>query len=151
MLPSKSEKWKTERLENICVQITDGKHGDCEDEPNSGFYFLSCKDVNGGQLNYESARQITEADFLDTHRRTRLAPADILITNSGTIGRMALAPDNELTQRTTFQKSVAILKPVLERVEPTFLYFALQADIQRLIEFAGELLRKFAAARPAFI
>ncbi len=137
-----SEKWKPEKLENICVQVTDGKHGDCQDEPNSGFYFLSCKDVSGGQLNYDGARQITEADFLDTHRRTKFAPADVLITNSGTIGRMALAPDNELTQRTTFQKSVAILKPIRERVEPTFLYYALQADIQRLIEFAGGTAQK---------
>jgi type I restriction enzyme, S subunit len=93
-------------------------------------------------LNYEGARQINEADFLDTHRRTKFAPADVLITNSGTIGRMAIAPDNELTRRTTFQKSVAILKPIAGRVEPSFLYYALQGDIRRLIEFAGGTAQK---------
>jgi type I restriction enzyme S subunit len=134
--------WKPEKLEDICAQITDGKHGDCQDEPNSGFYFLSCKDVANGKLNYEGARQIAEADFLDTHRRTKFAPTDVLITNSGTIGRMTLAPDNELTRRTTFQKSVAILKPIASRVEPSFLYYALQGDIRRLIEFAGGTAQK---------
>jgi type I restriction enzyme S subunit len=134
--------WKPTKLEDICAQITDGKHGDCQDEPNSGFYFLSCKDVSNGKLNYEGARQITEADFLDTHRRTKFAPTDVLITNSGTIGRMAIAPDNELTRRTTFQKSVAILKPISSRVEPNFLYYALQGDIHRLIEFAGGTAQK---------
>lgn len=134
--------WKPEKLEDICVQITDGKHGDCQDEPDSGFYFLSCKDVANGKLNYEGARQITEADFLDTHRRTKLSPADVLITNSGTIGRMAIAQDNELTRQTTFQKSVAILKPIASRVKPNFLYYALQADIRRLIEFAGGTAQK---------
>lgn len=49
---------------------------------------------------------------------------------------MAIAPNTELTSRTTFQKSVAILKPIVTRVEPTFLYYALQSDIRRLIEFA---------------
>lgn len=142
MAANGNNNWKREKLENVCAQITDGKHGDCQDEQNSGFYFLSCKDVSDGKLNYDGARQITEADFLDTHRRTKFAPADILITNSGTIGRMALAPDNELTRRTTFQKSVAILKPVSERVEPSFLYYALQADIRRLIEFAGGTAQK---------
>ncbi len=52
--------WPTKKLEDLCSQITDGKHGDCQDEADSGFYFLSCKDVANGKLNYESARQITE-------------------------------------------------------------------------------------------
>ncbi|MFK4652612.1 type I restriction enzyme S subunit [Bradyrhizobium japonicum] len=134
--------WKREKLERVCVQITDGKHGDCCNEENSRFYFLSCKDIVDGRLNYIGARQITEADFLDTHRRTKFAPSDILITNSGTIGRMALAPDNELTKRTTFQKSVAILKPIRNQVDPSFLYYALQSDVRRLIEFAGGTAQK---------
>jgi hypothetical protein len=142
MVANGNNNWKPQILEDICAQITDGKHGDCEDQPDSGFYFLSCKDVANGKLNFEGARQITEADFLDTHRRTKFAPSDILITNSGTIGRMAIAPDNELTRRTTFQKSVAILKPNASRVEPNFLYYAIQADIHRLIEFAGGTAQK---------
>ena len=142
MASNRDHKSHLQRLEDICAQITDGKHGDCQDQPNSGYYFLSCKDISNGRLNYEGARQITEADFLDTHRRTKLAPADVLITNSGTIGRMAIAPDSDDTLRTTFQKSVAILKPIASRVEPNFLYYALQSDILRLIEFAGGTAQK---------
>lgn len=142
MAGSGKDNWRTERLEDICSHITDGKHGDCQDESHSGFYFVSCKDVADGKVNYENARQITEADFIDTHRRTKFAPSDILITNSGTIGRMALASDSELTRRTTFQKSVAILKPIRSRVDPAFLYYALQSDIRRLIDFAGGTAQK---------
>jgi type I restriction enzyme S subunit len=142
MAGNNSKDWQISKLEDICDQITDGKHGDCQDESDSGFYFLSCKDVLNGQLNYKNARQITESDFLDTHRRTKFAPSDILITNSGTIGRMAIAPDNGLTLRTTFQKSVAILKPIVSRAEPKFLYYAVQSDIRRLIEFAGGTAQK---------
>lgn len=108
MASNRDHKSHLHRLEDICAQITDGKHGDCQDQPNSGYYFPSCKDIANGRLNYEGARQITEADFLDTHRRTKLEPADVSITNSGTIGRMAIAPDSDDTLRTTFQKSVAI-------------------------------------------
>jgi len=130
------------RLEELCAHITDGKHGDCEGQADSGFYFLSCKDVADGKLLYEGARQITEADFLDTHRRTRLEPSDILITNSGTIGLMAVALPNELTRRTTFQKSVAILKPIRAKVEPRFLYYLLKTESDRLIAFAGGTAQK---------
>ena len=129
-------------LAEICSLITDGKHGDCEPDDNSGFYFLSCKDVNNGKLNYRGARQITAVDFHDTHRRTRLEPGDILLTNSGTIGRMAIAPNHELTKRTTFQKSVAILKPLHEEVDSRFLYFALHGELPRLMEFAGGTAQK---------
>src|SRR5437879_1201494 len=142
MAANSSHNWQPQKLEDICDHITDGKHGDCQDEAGSGFFFLSCKDVANGQLNYQNARQIAKADFLDAHRRTKFAPSDILITNSGTIGRMALAPDNELTRRTTFQKSVAILKPVASRVEPIFLFYALLSDIHRLIGFASGTAQK---------
>lgn len=130
------------KLGDICSNITDGKHGDCQNENGSGFFFLSCKDIFDGKLNYRSARQITKEDFVDTHRRTRLEPSDILITNSGTIGRMAIAPDNNLTRRTTFQKSVAILKPNSSKVRPRYLYYLLHAHIKRLTEFAGGTAQK---------
>ena len=88
-------------LSELTLNITDGKHGDCKDKENSGFYFISCKDVRGGQIHYECARQIAEEDFQDTHKRTQLEPNDILVTNSGTIGRMAFVTESPLTGRTT--------------------------------------------------
>lgn len=71
------------KLGDIAVSITDGKHGDCENAERSGFYFVSCKDIHDGIIDYTNARQITQRDFEDTHRRTKLEPNDILITNSG--------------------------------------------------------------------
>ena len=117
---------KTVTLREITLNITDGKHGDCEPAENSGYYFVSCKDVNNGTIDYANARQISERAFLETHKRTQLEPNDILITNSGTIGRMALVKDIPETYRTTFQKSVAIVKPDISVVLPTYLYYKLQ-------------------------
>ena len=129
-------------MESLCHLITDGKHGDCQAEDSSGYYFISSKDVNDQKINYENARQITFDDFQDTHRRTQLEPLDILITNSGTIGRMAIVKDNRLTARTTFQKSVAILKPNKEKVITYWLYYYLQSNIDRLISYAGGTAQK---------
>ncbi|WNK01068.1 restriction endonuclease subunit S [Thalassospiraceae bacterium LMO-JJ14] len=130
------------KLQDVCHLITDGKHGDCENQEASGYYFLSCKDVRDGKLNYVGARQITEVDFLDTHRRTQLEPGDILVTNSGTIGRMAIAPKADRTHQTTFQKSVAIVKPDHTKVFNTWLYYYLLAEVERLIAFAGGTAQK---------
>ena len=133
---------QTVKLEDICHLITDGKHGDCHNQDNSGYYFLSAKDVNNGKLNYEKARQITKEDFLQTHKRTQLEPCDILLSNSGTIGRMAIAKNSGLTYRTTFQKSVALLKPDKDKVIIQWLYYFLHYRKESLINAAGGTAQK---------
>ena len=137
-----NDDWKPFRLKDICEQITDGKHGDCMNEPSSGYFFLSAKDLWNGRINYESARQITAADFAETHKRTKFEPSDILFTNSGTIGRMAIAKNEPRTHRTTFQKSVAILKANQRFVEPHFLYYLLLSENRRLSDFAAGTAQK---------
>jgi len=134
--------WADRNLGELCSLITDGKHGDCKNEEGSGFFFISCKDVKDGRLNYDNARQIVRTDFAETHRRTDLKPGDVLLTNSGTIGRLAIAPDDDKTERTTFQKSVAVLKPIRELITPHFLYYKLAAENTRLINSAGGAAQK---------
>ena len=134
--------WADRNLGELCSLITDGKHGDCKNEEGSGFFFISCKDVKDGRLHYDAARQIVRTDFAETHRRTDLKPGDVLLTNSGTIGRLAIAPDDDRTERTTFQKSVAVLKPIRELITPNFLYYKLAAENTRLINSAGGAAQK---------
>lgn len=134
--------WDSVALGDLCSLITDGKHGDCRDEQDSGYYFISAKDVRDGNINYKNARQIREADFAETHRRTDLQPGDVLITNSGTIGRLAVASKDDVTSRTTFQKSVAILKPRTDRVTSPFLYYSLAANSDLLTNAAGGAAQK---------
>jgi type I restriction enzyme S subunit len=105
------DNWVLCRLGDISTLITDGKHGDAIAQPNSGYYFLSAKDVQNGKLQYDNARQITYEDFFETHRRTNLEAGDLCIVNTGaTIGKTALVDNSELTPKTTFQKSVAVIK-----------------------------------------
>ena len=129
-------------LEDITIKITDGKHGDCTPEENSGFFFVSCKDVNNGKIDYSNSRQITKDDFIEAHKRTMLEPDDILITNSGTIGRMALVKDIPETYRTTFQKSVAIVKPDKKKILPVYLYYRLQYCVSEFINCSNGSAQK---------
>ena len=135
-------KWKTETLKSLTLQITDGKHGDCQNENNSGYYFISCKDIFDEKIHYTDARQITYADYWDTHKRTRLEINDILITNSGTIGRMAFISDAELCKKTTFQKSVAIVKPDPQKIYPKYLYYLLQSLVGSFVNSSNGSAQK---------
>ena len=133
---------RTAKLKDITLTITDGKHGDCKNHDGSGYYFISCKDVYDETIHYENARQITEDDFRDADRRTNLAAYDILITNSGTIGRMALVKDSPETRKTTFQKSVAIVRADTSQVVPNYLYYLLKSKVHDFINSSNGSAQK---------
>lgn len=130
------------KLKDITMNITDGKHGDCKNQNDSGYFFISCKDILNGLIQYEEARQITKEDFIETHKRTKLAPNDILITNSGTIGRMAIVKDIPETFKTTFQKSVAIVKPKVSVVYPLYLYYLLKSKVDDFVNSSNGSAQK---------
>jgi len=125
-------------LGEVCSLITDGKHGDCENESNSGYYFLSAKDVRNDTLLYENARQITKIDFTETHRRTNLTPGDICMVNTGaTIGRISIAPDDDRTLKTTFQKSVAVIKTIPSLINNYYCCYLLKSDMKKLVKVSS--------------
>ena len=133
---------RTAKLKDITLTITDGKHGDCKNHDGSGYYFISCKDVYDETIHYENARQITEDDFRDADRRTNLAAYDILITNSGTIGIIALVKDIPETRKTTFQKSVAIVRADTSQVVPNYLYYLLKSKVHDFINSSNGSAQK---------
>ncbi|WP_076011022.1 restriction endonuclease subunit S [Alteromonas abrolhosensis] len=127
--------WKYSRLISICSLITDGKHGNCKDESNSGYYFLSAKDIKGGELIYENSRQINKYEFQEVHNRTNLEPLDICIVNTGaTVGKLALAPFSAKTQKTTFQKSVAVVKVIKPFIVPQYVAIVFEEANKRLLK-----------------
>jgi type I restriction enzyme S subunit len=116
--------WPSKTMGEITLLVTDGKHGDCEDDENSGYYFLSSKDLRNGRLQYDQPRQITREGFAETHRRTDLEPGDILLANCGaSIGRVGIAQDDPRIYKTTFQKSVSVIKANRAVIDNRFLYY----------------------------
>lgn len=129
------ENWVWCRLGEITTLITDGKHGDAKDQKDSGYYFLSAKDIQKGKFIYEDARQITYEDFLETHRRTNLEPGDLCVVNTGaTIGKTAFAPDIDVTRKTTFQKSVAVVKVINSLTSMKFVEYFIINETPRLLK-----------------
>ena len=121
-------------LSELCSHITDGKHGDCTNLENSGYFFISAKDIINGKIDYTNSRQITREDYLEVNKRVNFEIGDIIITNSGSIGKIAIAEDIEKTPRTTFQKSVAIIKPNKQLVNLKYLATILDLNKQELMK-----------------
>jgi len=121
------------KLSDITLQIFDGKHGGCSKQPNSGYYFISVKDIDGLMLNYENAMQIPEDEFNEIFSRTNLEAGDTLYANTGdTIGKSVFVSDGPYISKTAFQKSVAVVKPDKEKVFPQYLYYLMKYETPRL-------------------
>lgn len=130
--PVKNEKgWEVKKLGQISHLITDGKHGNCNDEENSGYYFISAKDIYNDKINYSNSRQIPFAEFEEVDRRTNLQAGDIVMVNTGaTIGKLAIAENIPETRKTTFQKSVAVVKLNHSIVLPEFIKYVFALRIK---------------------
>ena len=111
----------TATLKEVCHKITDGKHGGCEQETDSGYYYVGAREIYDGIIHYDTAPQITYADFAKDYKRCNIECGDMVIVNTGaTIGKTAIAM-SPLTERTLLQKSVALLKVKTEIISAEFL------------------------------
>lgn len=111
----------TATLKEVCHKITDGKHGGCEVETDSGYYYVGAREIYDGCIHYDTAPQISYTDFAKDYKRCNIERGDMVIVNTGaTIGKTAIAT-SPLTERTLLQKSVALLKVKTEIISAEFL------------------------------
>nr|WP_242034364.1 restriction endonuclease subunit S [Dysgonomonas sp. BGC7] len=115
--------WNWCRLENGCSLITDGTH-QTPIYSETGFVFLSSKNVTSGKINWENVKHIPE----DLHNvlHARLAPQlnDILLAKNGTTGIGALV-DRECVF--DIYVSLALLRPITEMFFPEYILLVINS------------------------
>jgi len=136
------ESWVLEKLDCLTHKITDGTHktpiyGDM------GVPFISVKDISEGKISFEKCKYISPEEHKALYKRCNPENGDVLITKSGTIGRVAV-----VTQDFEFSMfvSVALIKPIREILNAKYLAYALmdyinKIDISKTIK--GGLVKNF--------
>ena len=115
-------------LKELCSKITDGKHGGCIQESGTQRYFVGAREIYDDEVHYDTAPEISIADFEKDYKRCNLEIGDFLIVNTGaTIGKSAIASDYR-TEKTLLQKSVALLKVKRELLDPVFLQWCYRVN-----------------------
>ena len=127
-LSNNEHNYPTSTLKEVCRKITDGKHGGCEQEQDSGYYYVGAREIYDGEIHYDTAPQITRSDFEKDYRRCNLEQGDFVLVNTGaTIGKSAIAK-HPLTAYTLLQKSVAMFKVKPEVISAVFLKYCYEAN-----------------------
>lgn len=115
-----TDDWEQRKLEDIS-DVRDGTH-DSPTYQNEGHPFVTSKNVKGGFINYDDVQYISDEDFEEINKRSKVDVNDILMGMIGTIGNLALIrtePDFAI-------KNVALIKDT-QQVSYLYLYHYLQS------------------------
>jgi len=116
--------WKTERLENVSREITDGSHFSPKTTAD-GYPYVTVRDIENSQIDFDNCKHVSEADFhqllkngCQPHR------GDILFSKDGTVGKVALV---DYERKFVVLSSLAIVRPDSRRIDSAFLKYVMQS------------------------
>ncbi|MBN1078305.1 restriction endonuclease subunit S [Clostridium botulinum] len=126
--------WRRFKLDECTIKITDGTHSTVKDDNDGDCYLLSCKNVKDGKILIgDNERRINKEQLENLRKRTGMQKNDTLITTVGTIGQSALIREKDINYE--FQRSVAILRPKTDIINPEYLYY-----LTKTREFIGQAI-----------
>lgn len=127
--------WDVCRLEDLALQVTDGEH-QTPRRSADGIKLLSARNVQNGFLALTDVDYVPADEFERIRRRCEPRRGDILISCSGTIGRVAAVSTDEPM---ALVRSVALVRPDTKRVLTTFLeHYLRSATMQRRMAAASK-------------
>lgn len=123
--------WKWVKLGSIATKITDGEHITPR-RTSSGFLLLSARNIQNGYLALDNVDYVPDDEYTRIVKRCNPEPGDILISCSGTIGRVCRVPKD---LKFVMVRSVALVKFDWSTNSSKFYEYLFQSPIlQRHIE-----------------
>lgn len=121
--------WEQRKLEDIS-DVRDGTH-DSPVYQDEGHPFVTSKNVKNGYINFDGIQYISDYDFFEINKRSKVDINDILMGMIGTIGNLALIR----TEPNFAIKNVALIKDT-KNVSYLYLYHYLKSsNIERQLLF----------------
>lgn len=123
-IESNQHDWKTVRLEEITRQITDGEH-QTPRRSAEGIKLLSARNIQNGFLALSDVDHVPQDEFERIRRRCEPKRGDILISCSGTIGRVTSVTTDEPL---ALVRSVALVRPDPQKIRTIYLEYLLRSE-----------------------
>jgi type I restriction enzyme S subunit len=117
------EDWRLSTLFDISKRITDGEHLTPKRSSN-GYYLLSARNILDGRIDLSDVDYVGPEEYRRIRQRCNPEPGDILISCSGTVGRVAIVPDGF---ECVMVRSAALVKPDFTKVSGHYAQYFLQS------------------------
>ncbi|SCE88749.1 type I restriction enzyme, S subunit [Micromonospora viridifaciens] len=119
--------WTTSTLGDAAEQVTDGEHLTPKRSA-EGVKLLSARNVRDGYLDFSIVDHVPAEEFQRIRKRCEPRRGDILISCSGTIGRVAAV---DVDEPLALVRSVALVRPKKALLLPKFLEAYLQTSAMK--------------------
>nr|WP_285892480.1 restriction endonuclease subunit S [Vibrio intestinalis] len=117
------DSWVTVNLGGLASKVTDGEHKTPK-RAESGRFLLSARNVRDGRIDLSKVDYVGDEEFEKLRKRCDPNKGDILISCSGSVGRIALCDcDDEYVM----VRSAALVKTDLTEQNNTYLMYVLQS------------------------
>lgn len=117
------EGWEWVQVQDICSKITDGEHSTPQ-RSESGHYLLSARNVTNNGISLRDVDYVPTEVFNKIRGRCDPSIGDILISCSGSIGRIAMVDKNDAY---SMVRSAAMIRPVNGQLNFHYLMNSLQS------------------------
>ncbi|VDB00494.1 Type I restriction-modification system, specificity subunit S, partial [Olavius algarvensis spirochete endosymbiont] len=123
------DNWDVEEAQSFCTKVADGTH-DSPKKTIEGKLLVTSKNIVGGKLDLSKSYYISDDDYQNINRRSKVDVNDVLLSMIGTVGELCV-----IKEPPEFAiKNVGLLKNDNE-VKARWLYFYLSSpQAQKLIK-----------------
>jgi len=125
--------WDVLPLSKLSTRITDGEHLTPE-RTEFGYYLLSARNIQNGYLDLSDVDYVGENEYLRIRKRCNPEEGDVLISCSGTIGRISVLPRGI---ECVMVRSAALVKPSASKLNGHYMQYFLQSKIGQSQIFAS--------------
>jgi type I restriction enzyme, S subunit len=119
------EDWKVVFLHEVAKKITDGEHATPK-RTSEGYYLLSARNVCNSRIDLADVDFVGESEYRRIRKRCDPDAGDILISCSGTVGRVAVLPPGI---QCVMVRSAALFKPDTSKINTKFVQYILQSKV----------------------
>ncbi len=115
--------WNVKKTEEFCFKITDGTH-DSPKKKKSGKYLITSRHLNKGYLDFSNAYFISEKDFKEVNKRSKVNQWDVIIGMIGTIGETYLEKNDKIDYAI---KNVGLFKSSGNEIIGKWIFYYMQS------------------------
>ena len=115
-------------LAEVCSRITDGTH-QAPNWADQGIPFLFVSNVRNQNITFETKKFVSLEEYGRLTKSAPIEAGDVLYTAVGSYGNAAVVSGVE---RFVFQRHIAHIKPIVDRIDSTFLSYALESPALKL-------------------
>lgn len=117
--------WEWVQVQDICSKITDGEHS-TPPRSESGYYLLSARNITNYGISVSDVDYVSAEIFSKIRSRCDPNIGDVLISCSGSIGRVALVDKDDAY---SMVRSAAMIRPVSGKLNLQYIMNALKSPM----------------------